>query len=896
MIVLWFFLLVPAVLSADPNVKLIGSKTFEVDPGSRHALKVWVQSPTATEITLQSIAPKGWSMGLPEKRTLSAHIPHIEMGYFRVPKGAQAGSYQLVLDVQDTTGTKKIMIPVTVKKQRSIHLSEANDFPFLDGTEEKELQFRLRNSGNTQENIAVRLLRPEAALYIPEPRITLAPGEEKQWSVLFRPTAEVNRAEKLIAFLVFEGDDTEELLRKTIEYRVIGNSGTDTNVLPLPVKIRTKVDTDGTAHQAQVHISGSGVYNQETQSKISYEMTLPTIQNKVMSEKGIPVTLNYSDPTYEWFFGIQGYKSHCTVIDPGLSGIGLGTSRTYTNYKWSTYFVRAWDSKKGLVRGEQHQLGAGLTTQYTPYLKQSVDLVYRGGDGKTPSHWWTVGQSIDWRSQCAGDFTFMLGYHPSFQQGIRTPGRKYNLTWNYRDGASRTYQIGHAYTSSHYIHGGAGTQSWRAMHATKLGPVSLSMAATRTLSDRHLQKENRKLPRVTGSLTSAYTPWKGFSMNYGVNLLCEAAGWPWRGYAMAKIDQKASMSGSLFGWLWNYGANVGFISDHVKKAKKFPVAGHTLKLNTTLSPVQTLALSGSAGSSSTSLTPSNVKDVSVRHGYSMGKIGSMQQEWKYRWQGKSRAWTLANQLAWAVASNKKLALSTEWTQYPRSTRPTDFKLNSQLDCDLALPGFVWNNGEIFGRIMPPQERFDEGQRPIFRVGKRKVIADVSGFYKIRGLEEGKHILNLVHKPFGFLTKQRFPQAVTLKKGEKVRRNYVLVEECSVRGTVLQYKFGAAVQGARGKEDWDPNSRPLEVDSPVADAVIMLTYSDGESLVATSDSNGHFSFTSLRPGPWEMEVVKVELPPDYVLANPKMAVTLAPAEQKQVTIRLEPKKRKIKFVN
>ena len=63
----------------------------------------------------------------------------------------------------------------------------------------------------------------------------------------------------------------------------------------------------------------------------------------------------------------------------------------------------------------------------------------------------------------------------------------------------------------------------------------------------------------------------------------------------------------------------------------------------------------------------------------------------------------------------------------------------------------------------------------------------------------------------------------------------------------------------------------------------------------SDEYGRFVFEGLRPGSWELRVLDANIPENFQVETPVLQIDLQPAAEKDVHIRVVPRKRRIKML-
>jgi hypothetical protein len=71
--------------------------------------------------------------------------------------------------------------------------------------------------------------------------------------------------------------------------------------------------------------------------------------------------------------------------------------------------------------------------------------------------------------------------------------------------------------------------------------------------------------------------------------------------------------------------------------------------------------------------------------------------------------------------------------------------------------------------------------------------------------------------------------------------------------------------------------------------------DDEVIRMTTDDEGKFTFMSIRPGTWKFKAYDYNVPAYHYIQNPEMDITLSPGEEKEIAVKVMPKKREIKIL-
>lgn len=85
--------------------------------------------------------------------------------------------------------------------------------------------------------------------------------------------------------------------------------------------------------------------------------------------------------------------------------------------------------------------------------------------------------------------------------------------------------------------------------------------------------------------------------------------------------------------------------------------------------------------------------------------------------------------------------------------------------------------------------------------------------------------------------------------------------------------------------------------PTGLANVLVELANGQEILRRiTDQKGEFLFDSIRPGSWHLKVYDHNLPAYHYLETPEQDLTLEPGARAEITVRILPKVRQIKFID
>jgi len=169
---------------------------------------------------------------------------------------------------------------------------------------------------------------------------------------------------------------------------------------------------------------------------------------------------------------------------------------------------------------------------------------------------------------------------------------------------------------------------------------------------------------------------------------------------------------------------------------------------------------------------------------------------------------------------------------------------------------------------------------VVRVGDRLLATDARGRFAFNDLTPGTHFLTLDAAGAGLerVPSLRMPLELTLEGGESANVEIALTESARVHGRVALADTTGATAAGTGFAN-----------------VLVELRRDDEIQRRLTDAEGRFDFRDLRPGRWELAVVRAELPLDHVLARESVTLDLAPGADEAVDFVVQHRPRPLRII-
>lgn len=183
---------------------------------------------------------------------------------------------------------------------------------------------------------------------------------------------------------------------------------------------------------------------------------------------------------------------------------------------------------------------------------------------------------------------------------------------------------------------------------------------------------------------------------------------------------------------------------------------------------------------------------------------------------------------------------------------------------------------------------------ILNTNGRTAVTDANGRFIFPSAAPGVHQIYVDRASIGTerVTTQKLPITVEVAGGQSSQIDVGIVASAKVFGKVLVIPGN----GKEGVVVGEPEAKK-EKKEPTGIADVLVELGNGqETLRRITDQKGEFLFESVRPGVWHMKVYDHNIPAFHYIETAEQAINLEPGQSQEVTIRVLPKVRGIKFID
>lgn len=211
-------------------------------------------------------------------------------------------------------------------------------------------------------------------------------------------------------------------------------------------------------------------------------------------------------------------------------------------------------------------------------------------------------------------------------------------------------------------------------------------------------------------------------------------------------------------------------------------------------------------------------------------------------------------------------------------------------------------GILRGTVYDAEDPDRQGiPRAALSVADRTATTDGRGQFVFDSLPPGTHSISVERDSIGLdrTTTSRLPLEAEVAAGQVTSVDIGVVTAARVSGSVVVGATKDAGDAGPGKGDYvvgaPEDEGNLEPGSGLPNVLVELA--DGEEVHRrVTDARGRFLFDSVRPGRWRLKVYDYNLPPFHALESPETTIALQPADSRQVTVNVIPRRRKIQMID
>jgi len=209
-------------------------------------------------------------------------------------------------------------------------------------------------------------------------------------------------------------------------------------------------------------------------------------------------------------------------------------------------------------------------------------------------------------------------------------------------------------------------------------------------------------------------------------------------------------------------------------------------------------------------------------------------------------------------------------------------------------------GSIQGRLYDADDSGSAGiPGALLRMGERTTLTDATGKYVFRSVQPGYRHLQVDNAAIGLnrVTLQRMPLEIVVRGGKTESTDIAVVKSCTIAGVVKVYghttkstKRGLLLEGDR-LDSLNTDASAIVPSHEIANCPLKLVNGD-EVVFATTDKQGHFEVSKLRPGHWSVSVPSYALPDFHRLEHDFLECELEPGQTETINVRVIPRTRRL----
>ncbi|MCH9630102.1 MAG: hypothetical protein S4CHLAM37_00950 [Chlamydiia bacterium] len=183
----------------------------------------------------------------------------------------------------------------------------------------------------------------------------------------------------------------------------------------------------------------------------------------------------------------------------------------------------------------------------------------------------------------------------------------------------------------------------------------------------------------------------------------------------------------------------------------------------------------------------------------------------------------------------------------------------------------------------------------------KAKSNRKGTYKFPAMKPGEYTFWMESEPEGYVSEEYLPKNQTLAGGVEHKQDFIFVKAAKLTGYVNYFDFKRSDEGEntssslKERSSLGDGSTYVQAKGCTTAKIALVSEESEEVLYTTPNSDGFYSFESIRPGRWKLILDVPQLSRNYRLEESEMLLTLEPEEEIQQNFRILTKARKFKML-
>jgi len=198
-------------------------------------------------------------------------------------------------------------------------------------------------------------------------------------------------------------------------------------------------------------------------------------------------------------------------------------------------------------------------------------------------------------------------------------------------------------------------------------------------------------------------------------------------------------------------------------------------------------------------------------------------------------------------------------------------------------------GVVKGRVYDAEDPNLSGlEKVILIMGGMITVTDKKGNFIFHALEAGDYYLGIDYRSIGQdkIATIKMPLKITVQKREETEINIGITRKILLKGRIVRFDFPESSL-SQEESQWEEKGGMSNV--------LLEMRRDSEIRRCLSDKKGYFVFSDLRPGEWTFKILNIDLPRHHYVEEYGGEFELKPGKEKEISLRVLPKKRAITMI-
>jgi hypothetical protein len=231
-----------------------------------------------------------------------------------------------------------------------------------------------------------------------------------------------------------------------------------------------------------------------------------------------------------------------------------------------------------------------------------------------------------------------------------------------------------------------------------------------------------------------------------------------------------------------------------------------------------------------------------------------------------------------------ISLNSFYTLFQNEMDNPDFSFALNYSISFGIPmKKVSSAGSVSGKIA--NLGVDKVGGILLIIGGRSAVTNENGEFSFKNIKPGTYNLLIDRTTLNMsdICNVSTPIEVIVEDNKESIVDFGLTKAAKVSGNI---ELGKIQDNADGMDD----------ETQVVSHIVLELARDGESMRIITDEKGRFSFPYVRPGKWFLKIYTGGIDKQYILEKDYFDLDLQPGEQKNVSVKIQKKKRNIIFLN